>query len=539
MHAILRYPRHFLRPVLIPVLVLGGAIMGGGLFQRARANAHMDFLDRLASREDNVRRLALQRLGEMAPGHQERFQQEALTMLDSAEPQPRMKGIFVLTSIGARNHRIRVEAMLGDSDPAVRFTAALFLPTLGGRRVAGALVEALADRNRVVRWAAARSLGQIPLGEGLALAVWRLPEDGADRPVLLELLSASSLTLESRRDWVRLLASPIATDRRLALRALAVIGEPRSVPSILKCLDDPDGGVRATACVTLAELNWQPAITELGARADDVDPRVRANSLRALGLLRAPDTVQLCIAALGREPSGEVLPARRLVRPSVQFLNASRQPVRFPFNVGLDVFEITTPLDWAGSDERNVRFAAVVALILCGDDRAEAVLQRAARDPDSRVREAAAVGLTSVGTVETMTALLKEAQRPVRARLAAVQWLGTRNLEESLPAFLDACEALLNRGDESADAARLIEELVNQFRRARSAAALPVLKTAAQHPASPVRIAAARALTSIGGDEARAVVEDLSRHDYDRAVVEAATRELGRFSIRSKLERMR
>jgi HEAT repeat protein len=127
---------------------------------------------------------------------------------------------------------------LSNPEPEVRWWAVRALAEINDARVPGLLVTALADPDQGVRWCA-----------GLALRMHPSPQAA---PALLELLSdGDTLTRRLSGDGlvaiggsavpqlIEVMTNGEHLARLEAVRALAKIGDERSIPALFEALDDP------------------------------------------------------------------------------------------------------------------------------------------------------------------------------------------------------------------------------------------------------------------------------------------------------------
>ena len=155
--------------------------------------------------------------------------------------------------------------------------------------------------------------------------------------------------------WEEILDAVTSPSLDLRRRAAAVAGEvrlSRTFDRLLAAARDPDGEVRANVCLSLARWKELGSIPVLRSLAGDPEPYVRRAAL----------------LSLARYPSG---------------------------SVGLGIF-----LDALGDADPPVRLGAVQGLQTLGDLGALAGLERAASDPDAKVREAARKAVESLEKIK-------------------------------------------------------------------------------------------------------------------------------------------
>lgn len=87
-----------------------------------------------------------------------------------------------------------------------------------------------------------------------------------------------------------------AQRRIRVLRALAPIGDPRSLPVLRQALADPDQDVRRHAMIGLEVIGRNEVADIMLRRADDPDPEVAANAREILHALRLTQAISLFVA---------------------------------------------------------------------------------------------------------------------------------------------------------------------------------------------------------------------------------------------------
>lgn len=141
------------------------------------------------------------------------------------------------------------------------------------------LVDLLADADAVIRFATVRALGTLGAND--------LDRVG---PALMRLLADAEVTVRSE-----------------AADVLGLLGYRSAVGSLRSMLaSDPEPLVRASAAESLGDLSDESARTELEAALRDDDESVRAYAAGALGMLDAPQLVQIIQARARTEPSPRV-----------------------------------------------------------------------------------------------------------------------------------------------------------------------------------------------------------------------------------------
>jgi HEAT repeat protein len=359
-------------------------------------------------------------------------------------------------------------AALGDDDKAVRLAAAETLGVLGDRRAVAPLLGLLVDdkweplRRSVVESLAAlgdpaalpalatlvhqeKSGEPTPSVLGAALAIRRFGDPRAVHRLLqllcdndsqgaalsLGFLDASPKALAllargQRVHWYRreatwpgrrlfdprtvhrlidALTEDPAEMRRSAALALGMIGDPRGLEALARCLArDQDGRVREAAVRGLAVMEGPERIGPLLSALQDQSRRVVLRAAEALGEVRAPQLVEQLSAAL----------------------------VRRAFAAAVD-----DPL----ASQDALRAAIFAALAATGDSRAAAPLIAGLQDKSLPARESAALALGVLKdrkAVEPLVAALRDESSWVRQRAAqALGMLGDPRARNPLLALLD------------------------------------------------------------------------------------------------------
>ncbi|MDB4931428.1 MAG: hypothetical protein JWM10_3912, partial [Myxococcaceae bacterium] len=160
--------------------------------------------------------------------------------------------------------------------------------------------------------------------------------------------------------------------RRLLLLPM-VLDVPAAAPEVLRCLEDPDGSVRALACAALSRVGGAGALDALFDCLGDPEPRVSQAAVGAIDAIGGPEAEARALAA-------------------------------------------------ARSDDPSTRLGALLVLAHGGFAAGLRELVEASADPDERVREAAIQGLARFDDPAARDALLAAAAHASdRARAAAMR----------------------------------------------------------------------------------------------------------------------
>lgn len=366
---------------------------------------------------------------------------------------------------------------------STRAAAADALAALGDERAVPALAEACRDNEWFVRMAAATDLGKLGTAKAVDELFKLLAEDKPGDKRSLRTVAYSGIKTVMDREGVldRAIAidgpkswlfngnflyskpySPELADRLLALlakddpdlQALAVNGlgqwglkGPEGVPGALRLLGTAQKVEQRRAAVM--------SLGSLGARAEDVDPRVGAAVVERLAV-EAEWSIrnQLCslLSALPKEPgAAKAILAQAgadkeyMVRTSaLKALGALRSPETFePLLAMLDE---KPKVERPGLPAVSIAPDVLKALGQIGDRKAvEPALKQLAAG-DSQTRAAAAECLGKLGdkrAVEPLLKLLEDEKRPAAEITLAADALGRLGDERAVPALV----RILERGD--------------------------------------------------------------------------------------------
>ncbi|HMI93828.1 MAG TPA: HEAT repeat domain-containing protein [Polyangiales bacterium] len=417
----------------------------------------------LASPSDATVRVASLALAELLDGHRERY--------GSAAPVR-----DALTQQAPESAWRRVSRALEGADTSERVALCAVLGALQNDAVAPVLARML-DAVPAVARAAADALKQLPGGGSDELRAALAEGDSARRQVLLPLLPSSGRTAE-----------------------------------LVRCLEDPDAGVRALACVALARMGDATVVNALARLLEDDNPRVVQAAIGAIQSLGSADTAALALQA-ARSPSAG---ARRAGLRILSY---------FGYASALDVFIAATK----DSDPR-VRDVAISGLAFIEHPRALEVLLAAADDGSEKIRAAAMRGLgQSRADIRVTTALRRRlADRDAWVRYYACQAAGKLRAHELAQALaellsdsagqvrvaavealsqltggpaLSALSAAAGSGESDVQRAALIGLGLMQ-----SSESLPVLIAACAAPEAATRLVALSALSAFKSPETLAVV---------------------------------
>ena len=120
-------------------------------------------------------------------------------------------------------------------------------------------------------------------------------------------VAASCSWTEAGADVEAALAAPGELERSAALAALGFAPRTAQLTERLRrALDSADASSRAAACQAIAQQRWRGGTARLTTVADDAEPQVRNEALRALVALDAPGIEARLGTALEKDASADV-----------------------------------------------------------------------------------------------------------------------------------------------------------------------------------------------------------------------------------------
>ena len=406
-----------------------------------------------------------------------------------------------LARIGDRDAFEGLLALLGEPDPATRQSVIAALNSIGHPDMAARIAERLDDADHLVRESALRIAGYFGYPECFE-PVLRCCHDRAE------------------------------TVRRVAIESLAFFDDPRVVPALVSALAQQSSSVRAGAAAALARAEPVVAVDALTQALGDPDPWVRYVALRSLGSIGDQRVVPAVLDALRMDPAPHVRLAAidvlgRLGRPEawdvLEPLTRSADS-----DIGsaavralgrLDRREVLPALEtFLRAAEPWQRAAAVSAITARTESRVVHLLQWvAAVDEDADVVTSAIQGLAkiarrsdSLGT-DAALALVALTAEPLRrdAAITALSELPSRRIE-------DVARGL---ADPSPDVRCASVEALGRMQQTGASRAI---ESALDDSHIAVRLAAIRALKSLGTREPQRKLMTLARTDPEVEVRRAA-----------------
>ncbi|MCG3178821.1 MAG: hypothetical protein BIFFINMI_01151 [Phycisphaerae bacterium] len=355
--------------------------------------------------------------------------------------------------------RLRVLMLSPDTPAARRRTAVLAFAQMPPTSTSiDPLIRLLDDKDADLRSSALAALNQlVPIGLGNDVAAWKdfWANNSHKSPILwvnarLQYLTQESHQLrqlnaqiekrlvESLSQLYQATPEPQQPDRVLAflgdplpaVRALALqlidrmIGQGDKVPDALKKpamdrLADDSPRVRAAAADVAPYLGDASALGEVTRQlGKESDPAARMMLVRALGRLRAPESVGLLISLLTKDDdravAGEAASALGLIAAKGRLDAAAVDPIAAALIARCKALQPT---------ESDLREAVISAMADVGDPRFDPFLMAALADESASIRLAAARGLGN--TAADAAARAKAAEALVQ-RLAAENDRGVR-----------------------------------------------------------------------------------------------------------------
>ena len=315
----------------------------------ATAKIAVALLELAGDMDPKTRADAARLLGEL--GASEAFEGLALAMLQ--DPHPLVQEA-ALEALGRMDFELLPKTLLEDDDALLRIASAAALAQGNDPGALAQLIEALAnDLSPEVKIAAAEALGE-------------LAGEGALDPLVESLLSGTETDEEVR--------AAVAS-------ALADLELDGALPPLLQALAaDQDPAVQAAAAKALGELGLDGATDGLvDALLEGDESLVRAAAATALGEILNPEVLPELQQAVDGDGSLEVMGAA---------------------SAALDSFELPGLAGaLLGSEDAEVRAAAVELLGERGLPEAARPLIEGLSDPEESVRDAVVEGLQELGPV--------------------------------------------------------------------------------------------------------------------------------------------
>jgi len=195
-------------------------------------------------------------------------------------------------------------AALKDHDWGIREESALALGECGDPRGVSPLIEMLKDSDRAVREAATSSLTTI--GEPAVLPLGTCLQD--PNFTIQEMAASILAAIGDNRVIDPLIGALLSPDwivRMYAARALARIRAPEAVETLVLLLQDTVKAVREEAASAIVALG-EKSIPSLLKALDNPDWRVRLRVVEAMGMVKLPFAIEPLLSLLSHDPDTAV-----------------------------------------------------------------------------------------------------------------------------------------------------------------------------------------------------------------------------------------
>ncbi|MFI5494822.1 HEAT repeat domain-containing protein [Actinoplanes sp. NPDC051859] len=205
-----------------------------------------------------------------------------------------------LASVGHRDAIAQLmESLVKDESAEVRLACATTLGRLRARQGVGVLAAALADAAATVRVGAARALAELADARTVP-ALIRALEDEHDHHVQSALAAALGRlrTTEAVPGLIMALTETSLTVRMDACRALGAIRDPAAIPALARRLQDHAGAVRGEALKALGEIGDPSATPHLIEALQHEEAQTRAMAATSLGKIGDPRGIDPVLRAL-------------------------------------------------------------------------------------------------------------------------------------------------------------------------------------------------------------------------------------------------
>ena len=361
--------------------------------------------------------------------------------LDDSVPNVRAAVVKALARLGDRRAVVPLIGKVQDTRPSVRQAVAEALGELGDDRASSALVLALRDVSEDVRIAALLALGKLGSDQSV-LAITSMLEAETRSPVRAAALdSLAAIGSERGLDTlVETLDSKGSEDRRVAREAIGRVGA-KAMPKLEQCLVGQPSALLAAGCVrALGEIGEgvDPGAVVGALRRGVVKPRPALRALARLGDPRGLPTVlehlfdaDPFVRRAAIDAAVELLdpakPDGRAVEPIVRALDAARrnkaERVALASLLGRTgsprAVKTLLPLA-AVEDDVRLRTAAIEALGLIGPAGQDAVLMEALDAEQASVRLVSAIALRRAASGSSADKLLDRLDRAAEQDRAAI-----------------------------------------------------------------------------------------------------------------------
>ncbi|AKB52171.1 Phycocyanin alpha phycocyanobilin lyase [Methanosarcina barkeri str. Wiesmoor] len=386
---------------------------------------------------------------------------------------------------------------LKDENPQARSYAALALGEIRDKKAVEPLIEVLDDPSPEVRMNAAYSLGEIGDLKAVEPLIELLKDENGE--VVRLTVIALGLLKDPRatepicevmdRDDARIRHEDNPDIRQQAVYALAEIGDPGCIDTLLGLLDDKELGY--SAANTLGNFKSEDIFEKVTKKLRNSNPTVRTNAIAVFESNRDPAVVPLLIKML----DDKVPEVRKDATFTLGFFKEPEQ-----------VAQSEKPLINAlGDSNPEVQEGAARSLGRLGSKEAIPSLEGLLQSKNKNLQVAAIEALGDIGDPESVDALI--------ATLEDEDWFVRENIVDSLVEIGDsrAIEPLISLlEDEKYKVRRSAAEGLGKFGDRK--AVEPLLKALETEREEEVRRSEVMALGKLGGQQA---MEGLSRISTD------------------------
>ncbi len=352
--------------------------------------------------------LALERVGYLTT---------CVEQLSSDDPTAARRAYSAMLELGRAGLSDGVAAHLHHPDFKVRSRVARMCGELGVPRLGAALAAAREDPSWPVRARVAEALGAMRAEDGTEALVALLADpEGAVRDAAAESLGQrDGKGLEPYfKELSRAYFRGSVSARLAVLKPVATFEAPEALELLQKALSDPNSAVRLSALELIASRNSAVAVESLVARLADPVNEVRLaaiNTLGRRGRRGRKDSVDALLGAL----SGASIDAKERITDALAFGGDDGKG---------DVLRERLD-EFAASPDLELRICLCWTLGKQGDPAVLPHLMRSLRDPDARLRSSAAGAIGKIPGASSVKALLGAVgDRDPRTRAAAVNGLG-------------------------------------------------------------------------------------------------------------------
>ncbi len=485
----------------------------------ARALVWPDVEERLerdmSAADPATRRAAARELASLGPL---RGTAMAIAALADPDTEVRLAAADASVRLRALEATDTVASWLNAPDVRLRRKACEVARALPNARSVAPLARTLGDPDAEVRAAAAEALGSQSSPDAVAPLLGRLDDSS---PAVRIQIAVALARLGDARAVVPLVgkvqdSSPEV--RQAVVRALGDLGEARASPAVILALRDQVDDVRTDALEALGRMRAADSVDAISPFVSDRSPILRSAAFAALGRIGSPDAVRVLVRALGTGEDATGGLERTAVRDALLVTGMASIPQLLAILRGSPGPAEAASAAWVlGAMHARGEAPAIVTALRRGALPAAAALHALAgagtatdvpvvleflEDPSAVVRSealAAAGALLDPArpdgrAVEPLAGLLRDARTLAQERVRIATLLGRTGAPRAAPLLADlsrVADPILR--DAAIDALGVLGP----------AGADGALLDAIASPDAAVRLRAAVALSSAGGEVAR------------------------------------